>query len=240
MPEPLTADNFMRRLEALASDEEREKYRRYFTFGPGTGDEFIGVRMGQVFALAKEFVGMGLDEVEKLLESPIHEVRVGGVSVMDFQARDRKTTAERRKALFDLYMRRHDRIDSWDLVDRSAINVVGGYLADKPRAVLYELAGSERMAERRTAIVATAYFMMNRGELDDTFAIAELLVGDEDQLVQKAVGWMLRVAGDIDRARLLSFLDDHAAGMPAAMLSAAIEKLDKLQKAHYRGMRKRG
>src|SRR5215211_896500 len=90
-----------------------------------------GVRMGQVFALAKEFIDMPLEETEKLLESPVHEVRVGAVSIMDFQARRKKTTDEHKKQLFDLYIRRHDRIDSWDLVDRSAPYVVGGYLFDK-------------------------------------------------------------------------------------------------------------
>ena len=92
----------------------------------------MGVRMGQVFALAKEFMDMPPNEIEKLLESPIYEVRVGGVSIMDWQARSKKIPAERKKELFDLYIRRHDRINSWDLVDRSAPYVVGGYLFDKP------------------------------------------------------------------------------------------------------------
>src|SRR5262249_35610427 len=146
------------------------------------GDEFAGVRMGEVFALAKKFAAMKPAEIEKLLESPIHEARVGAVSIMDFQARDRKTVSERRKELFDLYLRRHDRINNWDLVDRSAPYVVGGYLADKPRKVLYRLARSKNVWERRTAIVSTYYFI-RQGEIDDTFRLAEMLVKDRHDLI---------------------------------------------------------
>ncbi|HLF88634.1 MAG TPA: DNA alkylation repair protein, partial [Anaerolineales bacterium] len=138
MPTDLSAAQFIEKLESYRSPEEAEKYKRIFK-----GEEVMGVRMGQVFALAKKFIDMPLEEIEKLLESPIHEARVGAVSVMDYQARRKKTPETRRKELFDLYIRRHDRINNWDLVDRSAIYVVGGYLYDKPREVLYDLARSE-------------------------------------------------------------------------------------------------
>ncbi|MGQ0603668.1 MAG: DNA alkylation repair protein, partial [Anaerolineales bacterium] len=125
-------------MEALRSPKQALAYERAFK----TGD-FMGVRMGQAFALAKEFMGLPLTEIEKLLESPIHEARVGGVSIMDFQARSKKTSEARKRELYDLYLRRHDRINNWDLVDRSAIYVVGGYLFDKPRKALYKLARSK-------------------------------------------------------------------------------------------------
>ena len=194
------------------------------------------VGMGQVFALAKEHMAMPLEEIERLLESDDHLAKVGAVSVMDFQARDRKTTAERKQALFDLYLRRHDRIDTWDLVDRSAIWVVGEHLRDKPRDVLYDLARSERPMERRTAILATFAFI-RRNDLDDAYRIAELLVDDPEDLVHKAVGWMLREAGKRDESRLRAFLDRHAATMPRVMLRYAIEKLDPAVAAHYRGLK---
>jgi hypothetical protein len=165
------AERFVERLHAHRSPEQREKYRRYFKLGEGEygeGDEFVGVRMGQVFALAKEFIEMPPDEIEKLLESPIHEVRAGGLSIMDKQARRKRTPESRRKELFDLYMRRTDRINNWDLVDVACPHVVGGYLSDKPRDALYELARSENMWERRTAIVST-YFFIRQGDVDDTF-----------------------------------------------------------------------
>jgi 3-methyladenine DNA glycosylase AlkD len=139
------------------------------------------------------------------------------------------------KELYELYIRRHDRINSWDLVDLAAYHVVGRYLENKPRKVLYNLAKSKKWYERRTAIVATAHFIRN-GEVEDTFKIAELLLKDEHDLVHKGAGWMLRYAGDLDRARLLAFLDEHAAKMPRVMLRYAIEKLDKKQRERYLAM----
>src|SRR5215207_11525526 len=115
-----TAENFVEKLKTFQSEEELKKFQRYFKTGKGEygeGDEFIGVKMGQLFALAKEFIEMPPDEIEKLLESPIHEVRAGGLSIMDKQARRKRTPESRRKELFDLYMRRTDRINNWDLVD---------------------------------------------------------------------------------------------------------------------------
>jgi len=228
----INAEQFVKKLKTYQSPEELKKYRRYFEFGAGTGDEFMGVRMGQVFALAKEFIAMPPGEIEKLLESPIHEVRVGAVSIMDWQARSKKTPGEHRKELFDLYIRRHDRINNWDLVDRSCIDVVGGYLFDKPRDILYRLARSKNTWERRTAIVSTAYFMRH-GEVEDAFKIAEMLLDDQEDLIHKATGWMLRFAGDKDRQRLLNFLDQCAAIMPRTLLRYAIEHFDKKERDHY-------
>ena len=130
---------------------------------------------------------------------------MGAVSIMDFQARAKRITPEQRQALFDLYIRRHDRINNWDLVDRAAPYVVGGYLADKPREILYQLARSRNPWERRTAIVSTYYFI-RQGDLDDTFAIAEILVNDKHKLVQKAVVSWTREAGKKDPKRLARFL----------------------------------
>lgn len=236
MPTANSAKQFIDKLKAHSSPEEGEKLKRYFK--NSHGDQFIGVRMGQVFTLAKEFIDMTPDQIEKLLESKIHEVRAGGCSIMDKQARLKKTTDERRKELYDLYLRRHDRINDWDLVDVCAIHVIGGYLFDKPRNVLYKLARSKNMWERRTAIVSTAYFI-RKGDLDDTFKIAEMLLKDEEDLVHKATGWMLRFAGDKDRARLLSFLDKHAATMPRTALRYSIEKLDEKQRKHYLRLKSR-
>jgi hypothetical protein len=168
MTTKISADEFVRELRAHESAEELEKYQRYFKFDKDDqreDDYFIGVRMGQVFALAKQYMDMDPDQIEALLDSPIHEVRAGAVSIMDWQARSKKTPDTRRRELFELYILRHDRINDWDLVDRSAPHVVGGYLADKRRDILYELARSETLWERRTAIVSTAFFV-RRGDLD--------------------------------------------------------------------------
>ena len=199
-------------------------------------DGYKDVSMKQVFALAKEFMDMAPEEIEKLLESPIHKIRAGAVSIMDWQARSKKTPERRRKELFDLYIRRHDRINDWDLVDRSAPYVVGGYLADKPRDILYQLARSKSPWERRTAITAT-YFFIRQSDVDDTFKIAEILVHDPHDLVQKAVGGWAREAGKKDLPKLLAFLDQYAATMPRTMLRYAIEHLEKDQREQYLAMK---
>jgi hypothetical protein len=235
-----TAKKFVERLKSYRSAEKLKKIQRYFKSKEGEygeGDIFIGVRMGQVFALAKEFIEMSPVEIEKLLESPLHEARVGGVSIMDWQARNKKTTEDRRKELFDLYIRRHDRINNWDLVDRSAIYVVGAYLLNKPRNILYKLARSKNIWERRTAIVSTGYFL-KEGETDDTFKIAEILVNDDEDLIHKAAGGWLREAGKKDPQRLLAFLNNHAATMPRTMLRYAIEHLSGKQRGFYLGLNK--
>ena len=226
-----TAEQFIEKLNRLRPSHKRGQGDPARDVG-GAADVYIGVRMGQVFALAKECMNMPPTEIEALLASPIHEVRVGAVSIMDWQARSKKTPDERRRALFDLYIKRHDRINTWDLVDRSAIWVVGDYLRDKPRDVLYTLAGSKRPMERRTAIIS-CYAFIRQGDLDDTYRIAEVLLHDDEDLVHKAVGWMLREAGKRDESRLLEFLDAHAASMPRVMLRYSIEKLDKRQRDGY-------
>lgn len=231
-----SADQFIKKLQTYRSLETSKSHRHLAT---DEDDIIMGVRMGQVFALGKEFIEMPPGEIEKLLESPVHEVRVGGVSIMDWQARSKKTPAERRKELFDLYIRRHDRINGWDLVDRSAPYVVGSYLFDKPRDILYKLARSKNMWKRRTAMVSTGYFI-RQGDIADTFKIAEILLNDDQDLIHKATGWMLRAAGGTDRQRLLSFLDKYAATMPRTMLRYAVEHLDKRQKEHYMGLKKAG
>ena len=195
-------------------------------------NKFLDVRMSGIFKLAKQFSKMPPGEIEKLLDSDYYEARMGAVSIMDFQARDKKIAADGKKELFDLYIDRHDRINTWDLVDRSAPYVVGGYLFDKPRKILYKLAKSTNVWERRTAIVST-YFFIRQNDIDDTFKIAGLLINDKHDLINKAVGSWIREAGKKDTPKLLAFLDKHAPTMPRVTLRYAVEKLEKRKKDHY-------
>lgn len=236
----LTAKEFITRLKKLQSDKELEKIQRYFKTEEGQyshGDKFIGVKMGSLFALAKEFAGMSVKEIEKLLESDIHEVRAGAVSLMDKESRGKKITPERLKEFFDLYIKRHDRINNWDLVDLGCLHMTGFYLFDKSRAVLYKLAKSKNMWERRSAIVSTTYFM-RKGQTEDTFKLAEILVYDKEDLVHKGTGWMLRFAGDKNPKQLRTFLDKYAATMPRTLLRYSIEKFPKKEKEHYMSLGK--
>ena len=229
----MNADIFLKRLKALRSPAVANAHGH---LALNEDDAILGVRMGQVFALAKEFMNMPLDEVETMLESPFHEMRVGAVSILDFQARSKKTTEIRRKELFELYLRRHDRINTWDLVDRSAIHVVGEYLFEKPRKVLYKLAKSKKMPERRTAMVSTLYFI-GKGDVEDAFKLAEIMLHDKEDLIHKANGWALRFAGDKDRKQLVKFLDVHAATMPRVTLRYALEHFDEKLRDHYMSLK---
>jgi 3-methyladenine DNA glycosylase AlkD len=225
-----TAKQFLDKLTSLRSKPPADN-ARFFT-DDNKESKILGVRMSSIFGLAKQFIAMPLAEIEKLLDNNYYEARMGAVSIMDFQARDKKTTAEQKKELYDLYIKRHDRINNWDLVDRSAPYVVGGYLFDKSRAPLYKLAKSKNTWERRTAIVST-YFFIRQNDIDETFKIAELLVHDKHDLINKAVGSWIREAGKRDKQKLISFLDKYASTMPRITLRYAVEKLDKKLKDAY-------
>jgi 3-methyladenine DNA glycosylase AlkD len=227
----LSARQFIEKMSAIATPTDLEKNQRYFK-EKADGNKILGVRFASIFQLAKEFTNMDIKEVEKLLDNAHYEIRMGAVSIMDFQARSKKVTAGEKKALFDLYIKKHERINNWDLVDRAAPYVVGGYLLDKPRKILYTLAKSKNVWERRTAIVST-YFFIRQDDLTDTFKIAGLLVKDPHEMIQMAVGSWIREAGKRNTPMLLEFLDKYALKMPSIMLRYAIEKLDKTKKQHY-------
>lgn len=229
----LTADQLQSALDHLGNPADAAFLQRFFKTGAGQygeGDIFIGIRVPVTRKLAKQYRDMSLDEIEKLLDSPVHEHRLAAVIIMTEQAKRADQTG--RKALFDLYLHRTDRLNNWDIVDLSCREVVGEYLMDKPRDILYKLARSGDIWERRIAMVSTWQFIRAR-QLDDTFAIAELLLTDTHDLIHKAVGWMLREAGKKDEAALKQFLDKHAATMPRTALRYALERLHPADKAHY-------
>ncbi|WP_083259513.1 DNA alkylation repair protein [Cellulosimicrobium cellulans] len=217
---PRTAAEFRAALLTLATAEQRRKYARFF---PGD-DSFVGVRMGDVFTLAKAAIDLPVAEIEALLDDRVHEVRAGACSIMGKAATARRVVPERHAELVALLLRRHDRVDTWDLVDLTAHQVLGTWLLDRPRDPLYELAAAPDWPRRRAAVVATAAFL-RQGQVDDTLALAERLRDDPAPFVQKGVGWMLRVVGDVEPERFRAFLDEHAAAMPPATLRAAVEKL---------------
>ena len=230
-----TADDVLDALAANQSDEELRKIRRYFKGGDGeygAGDEFMGVRMGTVFQIAKEHAALEPGEIEVLLDSPIHEARAAAVKVMAVQAAATATTESRRTELYELYLRRHDRINNWDLVDLGAADVIGRYLFERPRDPLYDLARSPDLWRRRTAIWATLHFLRH-GQVDDTYAIVELVLDDHRDLTHKAAGTMLRTAGVEDRARLVAFLDAHRSMLSRTTLRIATEHFPPGERARY-------
>ncbi|WP_168209189.1 DNA alkylation repair protein [Agromyces intestinalis] len=199
---PPTAASVRRQLEASVSLAERERTMKRMA---DASIPVLGVRMGTVFEIAKANVGMPLDEVDRMLDDDTYEVRVAAVSVLDFRARQRRTTDADRRAMFELWMRRLDRIDTWDLIDRAAPRVIGWYLLDKPRDPLFALARDDEWWHRRTAITA-AFWIIRARDLDDPLALCELLADDPVHFVQTNVGVALREIGRVDPGRLEDFL----------------------------------
>jgi 3-methyladenine DNA glycosylase AlkD len=191
----------------------------------------------QIFNLAKDYDQMVLSEVVKLLTTDDHDFRVGAVAILDWKARSKKTSDSEKREVYEAYIQHHQWIDDWGLVDRAAPYVVGGYLYDKDRSPLYKLAKSDAPMERRTAIVST-YFFIRKGQTEDTFSIAEILINDTNIYVQKAVGSWIREAGKQDSKRLMAFLDQYASTMPRITLQYAIEKFDRKTKEHYLGQKR--
>jgi 3-methyladenine DNA glycosylase AlkD len=198
----LTAASVEAALREAADEGERAKILARMT---DDRTIVIGVRMGTVFDIAKQHTALPLDEVDRLLDRDEYELRMVAVSVLDFRARRPRITDDERRELYDLWMRRLDRIDTWDYIDRSAPRVIGSYLVDKPHDVLFELARSDDRWHRRAAVVAS--FMLARaGQIDDPLALAERLAADPERFVQTALGTLLREIGRIDRPALEDFL----------------------------------
>ena len=229
----MTSRALQLRLRALGNPADAAFLAGFFKTAPGEygeGDVFIGVRVPVIRAVAREFAEMPLAEVERLLGSAIHEERLAALVILVGQAA--KGAAATRKAIYDLYMASTRFVNNWDLVDLSAPAVVGGYLADRSRRPLYRLARSAWLWDRRISIVATHHFI-RRGEFADTLAIAEVLLGDREDLMHKAVGWMLREVGKRDGATLEAFLDRHCRVMPRTMLRYAIERFPEGKRKGY-------
>jgi len=219
--------------DAKAAANLAEFFKTY-EGGYGEGDQFLGLKVPVIRAVCRSFRNLPLAEIEQLLESPIHEDRMAALIILSGQAL--KADPAIKKQLYEFYLRHTSRVNNWDLVDLSCRDVVGAYLLDKPRNVLYELAKSDNLWERRIAIVSTWEFI-RRKQLDDTLTIAEILLHDKHDLIQKAVGWMLREVGKRERARLVIFLDTHAHAMPRTMLRYAIERFPPDQRQHYLSVR---
>ena len=211
-------------LLALYSEEKRLILPRFFKTGKGEygeGDRFIGVVVPSIRLVAKEFKDASFTTVKELLASPWHEMRLCGLLILVQQSRK-----EVSREVFDFYLSVTDRINNWDLVDLTAPQIVGGYLLDKPRDVLYRLAESPLLWDNRIAIVSTVTFI-RRGDLEDTYQLATKMMGHPHDLMHKAIGWMLREAGKKDSERLYDYVEAHRLEMPRTMLRYAIEKFDQ-------------
>lgn len=186
--------------------------------------EVIGVRMRDVFDIAKANTAMELADVEEMLHTDIYELRMIAVSIADFKARHPKLDDANRKVLYDLYMNHHHLINLWDFVDRAAPRVVGWYLLDKPREPMFTLATSDKPIERRTAITA-AFWWIRQSDLDDAMKLIEMLLEDESELVTRPVGTALREVGKINEQLLRDYLSANQHRMKAHTLRMAKSRL---------------
>ena len=232
-------------LDALADPGHAAQVARYFQTGPGQygeGDVFIGIRLPDMRLVVRQFAGLPPAEVEALLTSAVHEHRLAALLILvgQFRRADRAGTRDEaeRARLSGIYLDavRRGFVNNWDLVDVSAPTLLGEYLVDRPRDVLFELAADESIWQRRVAMLASSAFLAH-GDATTTLQLAERLLGDKESLIHKAVGWMLREVGKLDRALLLGFLDVNAGRMPRTALSYATEHLDPEVRAHYRALK---
>lgn len=225
-----------RRLEALGNPERVRTLQRFFKTAPGEygeGDVFAGLYVPEIRKLAREYEALPLPEVLDLLHSRIHEARLLALLVLvRAYARGDAATRER---ICRLYLENSRFINSWDLVDTSAEHIVGRHLLDRDRAPLYALAKSGLLWDRRIAVMSTFHFI-KRGEFGETLRIAERLLGDREDLIHKATGWMLREIGKRDRTAEEGFLRVHCNVMPRTMLRYAIERFpEELRQRYLRG-----
>jgi 3-methyladenine DNA glycosylase AlkD len=227
------ATNLKKELESLRDKEKASFLQSYFKTGKGEygeGDIFYGITVPEQRKIAKRYTGLSLSEIEFLLHSKIHESRLVALLILCKQFRKLKD-----KKIVDFYLKNTKWINNWDLVDQSASNILGEYLLDKNRKMLFVLAKSDSLWERRIAIISTFAFISN-GETDFSFKIAEMLIDDKHDLIQKAVGWMLREAGKrVSQDAEEEFLKRHYKTMPRTMLRYAIERFSVEKKRYYMG-----
>ena len=211
---------------------------RFFKTGPGQygeGDKFLGIKVPVTRQVVKEcWKEVSFENLEECILSDYHELRLASLlCLVEIFSHSKKGGDALRKRCVDFYLAHTDRINNWDLVDLSCYNLLGAWLLDKDRTLLYDLARSgKNIWEQRIGIVSTMAFI-RKGQLDDTFAVAEILLNHPHDLIQKAVGWLLREAGKRDEKRLMSFLDTRCRTMPRTMLRYAIEKFPEPLRQQY-------
>jgi 3-methyladenine DNA glycosylase AlkD len=228
----VTAQEIEQRLRTLGNTQEAIFLQRFFKTGPGEygeGDVFLGLRVPTLRKLAKEYRGLPVEEMQLLLHSPHHEARLLALLLL-VQAFQREEGL--RQTIYELYLANTARVNNWDLVDSSAEHIVGGFLWERSRQPLRRLGRSASLWERRIAILSTFHFI-RRNDFADTLRVAALLLGDPEDLIHKAVGWMLREVGKRDQPAEEAFLVEHRRQMPRTMLRYAIERFPEDRRRQY-------
>jgi 3-methyladenine DNA glycosylase AlkD len=227
----LLTDEFI----CMANAEMAAFMQGFFKTGKGQyaeGDVFLGIRVPRIRATIKVYNDASLQDIEQILYSKYHEVRLAGFLLLVYHFKKSKT-ADERKEVYDFYLKHARQANNWDLVDASCVDIIGRYLLDKDdRTILDKLSGSDCLWEQRISIVSTL-MLIKHSELDDTLRISEKLLSHSHDLIHKAVGWMLREVGKKSKHILIAFLDEHAATMPRTALRYAIEHFPQVERQKY-------
>lgn len=222
-----------KKLRARARKEKALVLQRFFKTGPGEygeWDVFLGVMVPEIRLVVKEYRDLSLKDVAALLRSPFHEERLAALMILVLKFQKADDTG--RHDIYRFYLKHTAYINNWDLVDLSSQHIVGAFLEDKKRSILYSLAGSKSLWERRIAMLATFHYIRNN-DFKDALKIAESLIPDNEDLIHKAVGWMLREIGKRDIPTEEKFLEKHRGVMPRVMLRYAIERFPRSKQLYY-------
>ena len=220
-------------IQGLSDPNIADHSQRFFKTGKGEygyGDKFLGVRVPVLRKSAKLFSEISIAEIIKLLKSEYHEIRLLALIMLVYQYS--KSSEDEKEIIYKRYLKHTKYINNWDLVDSSAHHIVGAWLFEKDRSILYELVSSKRLWERRIAIMSTFYFIKNE-DFGDTLKLSKILINDPEDLIHKAVGWMLREIGNRDQQVEEVYLKQHYKQMPRTMLRYAIEKFSESRRQEY-------
>lgn len=223
----------IKELNKAKNPQKAKDLKWFFKTAPGEygyGDIFWGIMVPIQRKICKKYSNLNLSEIQKLLNSPVHEHRFSALVIL--VSKYKKANDTKKKEIFDFYLKNYKRINNWDLVDTSTPQIIGNYLIDKNRSVLYKLARSQNLWKKRIAVLATAAFI-RECQFDDILKISEILLKDKHDLIHKAVGWMLREVGKRNKRVLIIFLKKYARQMPRVMLRYSIEKFTPKEKQKY-------
>ena len=227
----------LQEIKNLSNHKKAVLSQKYFKTGKGEygeGDVFIGITVPVLRSAVKKYTDLPLSDIKKLLASHVHEHRSAGLMILvsKYEIAIKNSEEKQKKKIVDFYLAHKRYVNNWDLVDSSAEFILGDYLLDKPKDILYKLATSKSVWDRRIAIISTFGFIKKR-KFNETLKISKMLLSDKHDLIHKAVGWMLREIGKRDNAVLLKFLDKNIQKIPRTLLRYAIERMLKEQRLHY-------
>jgi len=225
--------DLLKEVQTNADLKKAKILQRYFKTGKGEygeGDKFLGISVPMQRKIAKKYSGLNLESLQKLISSKVHEHRL--IALLILVEKFKKGDEDKKAEIFNFYVSNINRVNNWDLVDLSAPNIIGEFLFDKKRNLIYRFAEDGDLWKKRIAVISTFYFI-RKDEFADSLRMAEILLKDKNDLIHKAVGWMLREIGKRDSDILENFLTRYGKKMPRTMLRYAIEKFSEEKRKNF-------